>query len=211
MGTPLTGVQITLPDGGLKDADINGSAGIQTSKLETRTSQSFDIPLTGCYTWDAAQTRLPGTAAADDLAFITGTWGTDTITLQGVDGKATTVASYAGFDLRVPHNYVAGQSIAIRVRAGMITTVSDGTATTDLQVYKADLDGAVDGSDLVQTAAVSINSLTKTDADFTLDGSSISPGDKLYCRVAINITDTATGTAVIGEISDMRLICSTRG
>jgi len=210
MGTELTNLTLELPDGGIKNVDINSAAAIDRTKLAQQTTQIFDIPLIDARVWDDVRSILPATAANDDLGIITGTWGTDAPTIQSGDGKATTITRRAVFAFRLPPNYVASGTVQVRIRGGMVTTVSDTSATVDVEAYKADLDGAV-GSDLCQTGNVSINSLTKANATFTIDGSGLSGGDFLYLRVTVAITDGATGTAVIGELSDIRAQLTTQG
>lgn len=210
MTTKIPDTTFIIPDGYLTDAAFSATANLSTSKLEQRTIQAFALPLSSAYTWDAIQTRLPGTPASDDLGFVNGTWGTDAKTIQTGDVKASNTTRYAGFEIQVPHNYDDGQTIQLRVRAGMKTTVSDGTATVDVEVYKSDGDGLV-GSDLCSTSAQSINSLTIADKDFTITASSVDPGDKLFVRVAVAVNDAATATAVIGLITNVDLLCDTRG
>lgn len=145
---------------------------------------------------------LPGTASGDDLAIIEGGtgFGTDAPTVRTSDAANTTVTQRARIQYKLTDNYQAGQDVVIRLRAGMITTVANGTATIDVECYQHDEDGAV-GSDLCQTGAQSINSLTKANLDFTINPATLAPGDMLDIRVTIAITDSATGTAVIGELS----------
>jgi hypothetical protein len=93
----------------------------------------------------------------------------------------------------------------------MITTVADTTATLDVEVYKlqGDPDDAI-GSDLVSTAATTINSLVFADIDFALNASALSPGDILDVRITTTVTDAASGTAVIAGISSARLLADVR-
>lgn len=173
----------------------------------------YGIPLAQARVWDDLNALLPGTAANDDLAFIEGSYGTDAPTIQTSDGKATTVAQYARFFVTLPPEYVSGETVKIRTRAGMITTVSDATATIDINCYVNDGAGAV-GSDLCATAATSINTLVSssvTETDFTITATSLVPGDVLDIRVTIAITDSATGTAVIGELVGLSLLCDIKG
>lgn len=156
-------------------------------------------------TWDDLSADLPGTAAADDLGIIEGTWGTDVPTVQSSDADSTTVTQYARFMIPIDNSYIEGETIEIRIRGGMITNVADTSATVDLEVYVPDGDGAV-GSDLCATAAQSINSLSKANKDFTITSASIVQGDVLDCRVTVAITDAATGAAVIGEISSIKML-----
>lgn len=183
---------------------------IDRTKILEESLSSYPVELEQVYTWDGVNTKLPTTAATDDLGFVAGTWATDAATIQTSDAKATTVGQYGRFKLVLPVEYVADDDVQIRVRGGMITTVSDSTATVDLVCYALDGDGGI-GSDLVTTGATSINSLTKANVDFVLTDSSLNPGDVIDCRVAIDITDGATGTAVIGEISQIIGLLDIRG
>lgn len=195
----------------LGNANIADGADIERTKLEQNTLVPFPIDLAAvCKVWDARQTNLPGTAAADDLAIITGTFGTNAVRIRSSDGKATSITQRLGFELIVPAEYDPGQTLTLRIRAGMVTTISDTTATVDVEARKLDEDGAV-GSDICTTAATTINSLTKANCDFTITPTGLVAGDRLDIRVTITITDGATGTAVIGEISRIVPLVDIRG
>lgn len=196
--------------GAMTSDGLSAAAEIARTQLATNTSQPYPIPLTQLRVWDALQTNLPGTAASDDLEITTGTFGTNPARLRTSDAKATTVTQRARFIFPIPIEYVAAASFVIRVRSRMITTVSDGTATVDIEAYRHDEDGGI-GSDLCATSAASINSLTAGNDDFTITATTLSPGDTLDVRVTIAITDTATGTAVIGQISRIACLLSVQG
>jgi hypothetical protein len=169
---------------------------------------AISIPLERFRVWDAYATNLPGTSATDDLGLITGTFGTAPPYIGTGDVKNTTVTRYARVGFLLPPEYVAGQSVRLTLHAGMITTVSSGAATVDVECYKMAQDGTTGmGSDLCATAATSIKSLTFGDKDFDITATSLSPGDCLDIRVTIAIVDSATGTAVIGAIlaAEMKL------
>ncbi len=166
----------------------------------------FKINPTAWRTWDAMATNLPGTAANDDLALVTGTLGTHSPTLQTGDLKtAGATTRYAACTFEVPYTYVAGETITVRAHAGMKTTVADTSATIDFQVYLSDDEEGV-SADLCTTAAQSINSLTDGDKDFQITAASVGPGDTLHIRVAITVTDGATGTAVIGMMGGCEVL-----
>lgn len=172
----------------------------------------YPIPLTSLRVHDAYQTVLPGTAGTDDLGLLGTAFATSAPTVVTSDAKATTVTQYARFEVQMPAEYQAGESVKIRIFAGMKTTVSDGTATVDLVAYKKTGDGGITGGDICATAATSINASTTNAArDFTITAATLSPGDILDCRIVIAITDTATGTAVIGEIDYIQLLCDVKG
>jgi len=184
------------------DLTVNGALpSIPRTSLTQDDFASFQVPLERFRVWDAYATTLPGTSATDDLGLITGTFGTAPPYIGTGDVKNTTITRYARVAYCLPAEYVAGQSVRLTLHAGMITTVSSGVATVDVEAYKMAQDGTTGmGSDLCSTAATSIKSLTFGDKDFDITSTSLAAGDWLDVRVTINIVDSATATAVIGAI-----------
>lgn len=169
------------------------------------------IPFVDWRVWDAMQTNLPGTGATDDLAFIGGTLGTASPTIQTGDVKAAgAVTRYARCTFNVPHEYVAGETITVRAHAGMKTTVADVSATVDFQVYLSDDEEGI-GADLCTTAAQSINSLTDANFDFQITATSVEPGDTLDIRMAVATNDAASATAVIGQVGSVEVLLDVKG
>src|SRR4051812_11426924 len=118
---------------------LQGDLIVLGSKPETpRNSITQDttlhaIPWTAWRVWDAQQTNLPSSGAADDLGHIGGTFGTDVPSLQTGDVKALgAVTRYARCQAKIPPEYQPGQPLTIRVHAGMKTTVAGTSATVDL-------------------------------------------------------------------------------
>ena len=174
--------------------------------------QPFPIPLTDFRVWDAMQTVLPGTPATDDLGLVGGTFGTATPSLRSEDLKtAGATNKRARVLVQLPWDYQAGQSVTLRFKAGMITTVADTTATLDCEAFKLqdDPDDAI-GSDLVSTAATTMNSLTFANIDFVVTPTGLSPGDILDVRVTAAVSDAASATAVIAGISSAKLLVDVR-
>lgn len=167
------------------------------------------IPLTDMRVWDALQTILPAAGANDDLGLVTGTLGTHAPKLSTGDVKAAGCTRYAAFLLALPPEYDDGETLQVRVHAGMETTIADDSATVDVECYKSDRDGT-SGADICATAAQSINSLTFSDKDFTITPTGLSAGDLLLIRLAITIVDGSTGTAVIGVIGDVQILADTK-
>lgn len=183
---------------------------VKRSELEQNALQAYGVPWTWHRVWDAIDTNLPGTAATDDLALVGNTFGTGSPTIQTSDAAQTSVTQRSRFGFWLPPEYEDAETVQCRIHAGMNTTVSDGTATVDLEVYESDKEAGI-GSDLVTTAAQSINSLTFADFDFSITASGLVAGDQLDCRITIAITDTATGTAVIGEIGYIAFLLDIKG
>ncbi len=116
---------------------------------------------------------------------------------------------YAGVSIEIPSDYEAGETIILRLIAGMKTATADTTATIDAQVYRNAEDGTV-GGDICATAAQTINSLTAAAKDFVITATSINPGDILDVRIAIAVNDAAGGSAVIGRIVAIKLLTDRR-
>lgn len=171
----------------------------------------YPVALTDFRVWDAVQTLIPGTAASDDLGISGGTWATHAPKLTTGDVKTTTVTRRARVQIPLPAEYEAGQTLKLRLNAGMETTVADGSATVDVEAYLSGRDGTIDGSDLITTAAISINTLGFLNRDFTIDPSTLAPGDELDVRVTVAVVDTATATAVIASIGAVELLADIRG
>lgn len=172
---------------------------------------AYPIPLTEFSTWDALATNLPAAAGNDDLGLVTGTLGTDSPTLQAGDLKAAGATTrYARCQVPLPPEYVAGETVQLRVSCGMKTTAADTSCTIDVQAYETDREGAV-GSDLCATAAQDMNDTAFADQDFTITATGLAPGDLLDIRLAIACNDGATGTAVIPTIGQVELLCDIKG
>lgn len=194
------------------DLYIGGNKPVyERSELTLEASQRFPIPWTAWRVWDALQTNLPGTAATDDLALIGGTFGTASPAIQSGDVKAAgTVTRYARCQVTLPFEYQPAQSVVIRARAEMITTVAATSCVIDFEAYRSDQAVGI-GSDLVTTTAQSMNSLTDANLDFTVDAATLLPGDLLDIRMTITSVDGATGTAVIPSVGAVELLCSVKG
>ena len=194
------------------DITLSGAIvpGIARSSLVQDDLQNYVIPFRDWRIADNLSSVLPATAASDDLGMDGETFGTETPFLVTSDAKATTVTQYGRFQFALPPEYVSGQSVRIQVKAGMKTTISDGTATVDFQVYESDDDGGV-GADLCATAAQSINSLTQATLNFDVTATSLAAGDLLDCRMTVAITDSATSTAVLGKVSRCSVLADIKG
>jgi len=208
--TTVPNVAIILPPEVITNYTIAGNADIATTKLAQRALAESIVPLTQARTWDAVATNLPASAASDDLGLVSGTWGTDPARITAGNVKtlgATTRRLYLA--IPIPANYEDGQTIQLRIRAKMETTVADVACTIDAEAYVG-ADGTL-GSDLVTTAAQSMNSLSAANYDFTVNATGVDPGDLLEVRLSISSNDAATATAVTPAIYSIALLCDTRG
>jgi hypothetical protein len=199
-----------LPPEVITNYTIAGNADIATTKLAQRVLAESIVPLTQARTWDAVASNLPASASSDDLGLVSGTFGTNPVRITAGDVKAlgaTTRRLYLA--IPIPANYEDGQTIQLQIRAKMETTVADVSCTIDAEA-RIGADGAV-GSDLVTTAAQSMNSLSAASYTFTIDATGVDPGDLLEVRLSISSNDAATATAVTPAIYSIALLCDTRG
>ena len=206
----IPGVILQIPDGSITNNDIAGNASISPSKLGQKVLAEFVVPAEAFKTWDAVASNLPASAASDDLGLVTGTWLTNPVRITAGDCKnlgATTRRAY--FSIPIPDNYDDGETIQVRIRAAMETTVASTSCTVDLEAVVGA--SGVASADLVSTAAQSMNSLTPANFDFSITPSSVDPGQLLECRLSIACNDTATGTAVTPAIYKISLLADTRG
>ncbi len=175
--------------------------------------QPFPIPLTSFRVFDNMAALLPTAGATDDLGLVEGTHGTNTPSLQTEDHKDNQAATEnkARVLVQLPWEYIDGNTVKLRFKAGMITTVASAAATLDCLVYKNqnDPDDAI-GSDLCTTDATTINSTTFGDIDFTITGTGLVAGDILDVLITTSVNDTGTGTAVIAGITSAKLRCDVR-
>lgn len=155
-----------------------------------------------------------GTPATEEhLQLVKGTFGTNAPSLQTPDfgGNAAADTYYARGEVELPSTYVAGESVKIRVHAGMPTAVADQECTVDIEVYKSDEDATSTG-DLCATAASTnnMNSLTFADIDFTVTASSLNPGDILDVRIKVTADDDGDAGVMKGCIGSVQLLCNVR-
>jgi hypothetical protein len=208
--TTIPDITMVLPPEVITNYTIAGNADIAYTKIAQRVLAESVIPLTQARVWDAVQTNLPATPASDDLGLVSGTWGTNPVRITAGDVKAlgsTTRRLYLA--IPIPSNYEDGQTIQLRIRAKMETTVADNSCTIDAEAYIG-ADGSL-GSDLVTTPAGSMNSLSAANYDFTINATGVDPGDLLEVRLSIASNDAATATAVTPAIYSVSLLCDTRG
>lgn len=176
-------------------------------KLETKT---YPILVRDARVWDAPLSFLPTTSSSDDLGFTAGTWGSSGNTIRTSDMKNLgSVTRYSRHIIALPPEYIAGESVVLRVNCGMVTTVASTAATIDAEVYETS--GATISADLCATAAQSMNSLTAANRNFTITATNLAPGDILDIRLAVLVNDSATATAVIAAINSIDLVLSVRG
>lgn len=199
----LTAGSFSIPAGSVVDASISSGAAITRTKMATETL-AIEIPLAAWRVHDSLQ-PLPATAASDDLGWYPGTYLTNSPLVRTQDVKALGAQTLrARCTIALPENYVSAGSVTIRARAGAVTTAADVSMTLDFEA--AEIGDATPGSDLVTTAATSINNTTFANRDFVCTSAALVAGDTLDVRMTIAVNDGASATAVIAAISKTWLV-----
>ena len=154
---------------------------------------------------------MPGTAAADDLALVGGTFGTAPPKIQAGDLKAAGATTrYARVQVVVPECYQSAETLTINISGGMETTVADTTCTVDVECYRLNKTGGI-SADLCTTTAQTINSVTFGTDTFVITAASLAAGDVLDIRITIACNDAATATAVTPTLAGIDLVCDIQG
>jgi hypothetical protein len=202
------------------DVEIAGSLRVSGSLLPARArgelaqDNEVQIPISfaALRIWDAFATPISA-AASDDLGISSGgTYGTNAPYITAGDLKAAGATTRrARFLYTLPPEYVSGETVRIVAHAGMITTAADVSCTLDFEAYELNKLGAVTGSDLVTTAATSINSTTVAAKTFEVNAAGLAAGDVLDVRVSIACNDGATATAVIPAITHLVMAIDIKG
>ncbi len=202
---------VRIPDNLQVDGNltVNGSQNIKRSQLVQEDLLTYGLNPLDWRIHDNLASLLPTSAAGDDLA-VTGTIGSGFPVIQTDDIKTTSSTRYARTQFVLPVEYVAGQTVTVRVSAAMITTIADGSCTVDIECYRSDREGGI-SADLCTTAAQDMNSTSWADLDFTITPTGLSAGDQLDIRLSVIYADTATGTAVIGRIGAVELMLDVKG
>lgn len=167
--------------------------------------QVYGIKMTDMYVHDAVMTPAVTTAGNDDAAIV-GTGLSAAQTIQATDFGGTTADEKIGFNFVLPASYEAGDSVTVRLKnAGMLTTVSDGTATVDVVAFSDDGDGTI-SSDICATAAQSINSLTLATKDFVITPTALAAGMRIFFRIDFAGSDTGNLGVMIPTIGAVEVI-----
>lgn len=193
------------------DLQVDGNMPtIGRSDLQLDSNKVYTVSPTDWRVHDDLSSLLPGTAAADDLG-IEGTFGTGPPILTSGDLKeAGDTTRYARANIVLPPEYVDGQTVTIRVSAGMETTIADTSATVDIECYRSDRENGI-SADLCTTDAQDCNDTTYQNFDFTITPTTLTAGDSLDVRLALQVNDAATETEVKAVAAAVERLVDIRG
>jgi hypothetical protein len=210
MANPTTFPGDVVIPGTLRVTGAINPTRLRSEILMQKELQPFAVPWSAWRVWDALTNNPPSAGGTDDLALIGGTFGTNPPSIQTGDVKAAgAVTRYLRCQIPLPWEYESAESVTIRVHAGMLTTVAATSATVDIEAYRSTEENGI-SADLCTTSAQSINSLVFADKDFVITPTLLVPGNFLDIRMTIATSDGATGTAVIGCVGSVKLLCDVR-
>ena len=168
------------------DSDIDSYTAANLVEIGyPRMKRVMTIPLNEAMVWDS-NAQLPDTEAADDLGLTAGTLGDAGEGMHltaGIVG-ATSSTRYARFRVVIPTDYEAGQPVKVRLVGLSHTAVCNTTCNADVNLWTSDT-APVRSSDLVTTAATTVNSTNATTVLFTVTSTTLVPGQELDVRVAL--------------------------
>ena len=169
----------------------------------------FTVPWTTWRTHSAFAAPLPAAATGEILGLVPGTHGTNYPCIQAGDVKGTTSTRYARGVVYLPWNYIAGESVQLRFRAGCQTNDCSTSCTLTITAYSSDGDNTV-SAELYGGAAKDINlDDSFANQDFALTATNLTAGQGIDVQIAIAYNDGAA-IEVIPTISKVQLLCDVR-
>lgn len=176
----------TTTDGIYVNNGTNLSCDFDAVAASVTALRSYPVPLTSLRVYDAIQTNLPGTPAADDLGLVVGAHGVAANFVKSEDFGGTTTAQYGRFLFPVPPTYVAGQAISLVVNAYM-AVAADTSCDLTAYVYRA----SAPTTNICASGATNVNTLTTTNTvTFTITPTNVVVGDMLDVVLRIDGEDS---------------------
>ncbi len=175
-------------------------AQLNRAQAFTETGQSINIPLTSLRNDDGS--LLSTAAASGKFGLISGGYGVGTVKLEGEAASGNSKTSTLMGSFPIPQNFEPASLLSLSVPSKVTATPATSGQLT-MQAYKSDGNGGVTGSNLVTSGPASLTT-SWVSASFTVNPSSLVPGDELviFARSVIDDTTGATGAkANIGKLS----------
>jgi hypothetical protein len=143
---------------------------------------------------------LTATGGAALHKIVAGAYGTGTMELRGNDTNNDTVTSTSSFLVALPHEYVAGSAVTLKVTSLTSGAELTTTRTLDAEAFLVAKDGSA-GADLVSTLIQTITAIA-AEYSFVITPTGLVAGNKLRVNLQNVVTSTGVDRA---HISDVRL------
>lgn len=190
---------------------IDGQAAVARSALVQDDAALYNIPLAD---WlDTATGAKLGASAGTPSGAFGLTYGTHgsagpKILSEAASGNTKTNKMRRTFML--PPEYVAGQTVVLRVRCAETVAAAAVSTTIDAEVFKLDKDGGI-GSDICATSLADVDGATAANKDFTITPTGLVPGDVLDIELTGVVTDTGETNGTVLEIYATELHLDIKG
>lgn len=190
------------------------------NRLATQGANGMSVPRSGIVQDDAKEypvtlesLRVTGTGAVLGTAAGTpsgafgmtvGTFGTNSPKVVGEAAAGNSKTNRCRFLFPLPPEYVAGESVAVRVRCKEAVGVATVATSIDCECYEADKDAGV-SADLCATAAQDVTNVAGN-KDFTITTSNLGPGDVLDVQLTGVTNDTGGNVGTVLTITNVALL-----
>ena len=186
---------------------------LNRSNIITDSLAAFPLLPNTWQVWDAVGTPI-GAPANDDLGIGSGAFATGCpyISAGDMNGLGSTTR-YARRLFELPAEYSSGNLIRLNASGGILaaTNVCATSCVVDFECYVCSRDGLKSGSDLVTTAATTINSLTFGEKAFVVTPTGLIPGKILDIRLTITANHNSTGTTSIPILGAVEILLDVKG
>lgn len=155
-------------------------------------------------------TEVDATGATGEFAKSAGGFGSGTLELLGQQASGVTKTDTLMIALTVPDNFQKAAystgSKALKIKIKHKTDpVATTTASIDVEAYESDGEGGISGSDIVTTTAITHNSLTWTEHEFTITPTNLEPGDDILILIQTIVDDASGATNARSHIGKITL------
>ena len=164
-------------------------------------SRILGIPLTEGRGADLAV--LGPTSSAGDLHL---ELGTNAVYLEGEPAEGETEVSVAIFEVVLPPDYAAAQTVTISVNAQVedTATANIGACTVDLNVYE--MNAITASAELCSTAAQTIALGSWAVKTFTITSAALVAGDRLFVKLTTSVVEQdGTGDIATAQVEKLQL------
>ena len=193
----------------LKEQAANGMSCARAGLVQDD-AKGYPVPLERMRV-TATGALLGNTAGTPAGAFglTMGTFGTNSPKLAGEAASGNSKTDKARFAFVLPPEYVAGESVTVRVRCKETVGAATVSTTIDAEVYKSDKEAGI-SADLCATAAIDVTTAFGN-KDFDITSAALNPGDVLDIQLTGVTNDTGGAVGTILNITNVELLLDIKG
>ena len=199
---------VTLPAACVSNAALVVSPNIERTKLAQDALAKYSVPW-HCFKKNDMVTPLPTAGDSTNLGLVAGTHGTASPMLAGAGANGNSKTETARFSFTLPPEYDAGQTVTLRCHA-RVDVVANTSATLDVQCFESNTEAGI-SAELYAGAALTINSATWANKDFSITVGSLTAGDVLDVELTTIVNDTGGGGTCKANIGLVQFLLDIRG